>query len=150
MPIALGLLFSTLLGVGILFMPESPRWLLAHGHREQAIRAIARLRGSAHDVDNAFVQDDLKEMEEAVNATSQQATWADCFRPQNKTLYRTLLLMVMQSIQQLTGANYFVRCSTRFVMLTADMLPLQFYYGYVRLLSRIATSPYSCAAQQFS
>lgn len=33
--------------------------------------------------------------------------WLDCFRPQKKVLYRTLLGMSLQSLQQLTGANYF-------------------------------------------
>lgn len=33
--------------------------------------------------------------------------WIDCFRRKDKTLYRTLLGMSLQSLQQLTGANYF-------------------------------------------
>ncbi|KAH8985033.1 hypothetical protein EDB86DRAFT_3083973 [Lactarius hatsudake] len=33
--------------------------------------------------------------------------WLDCFCVENKTLYRTLLGMSLQSLQQLTGANYF-------------------------------------------
>lgn len=36
-----------------------------------------------------------------------KAGWIDCFRPANKTLYRTLLGMSLQSLQQLTGVNYF-------------------------------------------
>ena len=38
---------------------------------------------------------------------SLKAGWVDCFKPANKTLYRTLLGMSLQSLQQLTGANYF-------------------------------------------
>lgn len=36
-----------------------------------------------------------------------KAGWIDCFKPRHKTLYRTLLGMSLQSLQQLTGANYF-------------------------------------------
>lgn len=36
-----------------------------------------------------------------------KASWAECFRPQHKQLYRTLLMMTLQMFQQLTGANYF-------------------------------------------
>ena len=36
-----------------------------------------------------------------------QAGWIECFKPHNKTLYRTLLGMSLQTFQQLTGANYF-------------------------------------------
>jgi SP family sugar:H+ symporter-like MFS transporter len=35
------------------------------------------------------------------------AGWIDCFSPKRKTLYRTLLGMSLQTLQQLTGANYF-------------------------------------------
>jgi len=34
------------------------------------------------------------------------AGWIACFNPANKTLYRTLLGMSLQSLQQLTGAHY--------------------------------------------
>jgi len=36
-----------------------------------------------------------------------KAGWLDCFKVERKTLYRTLLGMSLQSLQQLTGANYF-------------------------------------------
>ena len=32
-----------------------------------------------------------------------KGAWIDCFRSHNKTLYRTLLGMTLQSLQQLTG-----------------------------------------------
>jgi len=51
------------------------------------------------------------EVDEIANQTERERSlksgWIDCFRPSNKTLYRTLLGMSLQSFQQLTGANYF-------------------------------------------
>ena len=51
------------------------------------------------------------EVDEIANQTERErllkSGWIDCFRPSNKTLYRTLLGMSLQSFQQLTGANYF-------------------------------------------
>lgn len=44
-----------------------------------------------------------------------RAGWLDCFKPQHKTLYRTLLGMTLQALQQLTGANYFFYVSSDFV-----------------------------------
>lgn len=41
---AIGLIPSLGLGVGMLFLPESPRWLIAHGREADARRVLARVR----------------------------------------------------------------------------------------------------------
>jgi SP family sugar:H+ symporter-like MFS transporter len=45
--------------------------------------------------------------ESAEHERKVRAGWLACFNPRRKTLYRTLLGMSLQSLQQLTGANYF-------------------------------------------
>ncbi|KII90375.1 hypothetical protein PLICRDRAFT_52115 [Plicaturopsis crispa FD-325 SS-3] len=106
--VGVGLIWPLVLAIGILFMPESPRWLAAHGRLPEASRAIARTRGV--DVTDPIVQREVEEIR--LNVLHEQAhvegsSWFDCFRPNNKTLYRTLLGVSLQSLQQLTGANYF-------------------------------------------
>ncbi|KAH8925992.1 putative HXT5-hexose transporter [Atractiella rhizophila] len=112
---ALGLVFSTFLGVGILFVPESPRWLLHRSREEEAYRAVCRLRGVSTEADDPLAQSDFQEMVASVREekTIEPATWLDAFRWENKTLYRTLLGATLQCLQQLTGANYFFYYGTQ-------------------------------------
>lgn len=50
--IGLGIGFSLPLGIGILFCPESPRWLAARERWEDARMSLARLRGMKDDPTN--------------------------------------------------------------------------------------------------
>ncbi|KAJ8090320.1 hypothetical protein PM082_018916 [Marasmius tenuissimus] len=110
--VGIGIIWPFILGFGILFMPESPRWLARHGKMDEAAVAVARTRGISRDqaqVDPLVVTE-VEEMRKNVEWERQftgQTGWLDCFKPANKTLYRTLLGMSLQSLQQLTGANYF-------------------------------------------
>ncbi|PWZ01301.1 putative HXT5-hexose transporter [Testicularia cyperi] len=108
-PIALGIFFSTILAVGIMFCPESPRWLARRGRNEEAYKACAAVRGAKYGDGNPWVEAEYQDIIAAVKADEniKEASWFDCFKPKNKTLYRTLLGMVLQAGQQFTGANYF-------------------------------------------
>lgn len=48
-PLALQLAPAVLLGVGMLFMPFSPRWLVHHNREDEARRVLAQLRGLSQD-----------------------------------------------------------------------------------------------------
>jgi hypothetical protein len=43
-PIAFQSVFVIISGGTIFFLPESPRWLYAHGHKEQAVRVPSPLK----------------------------------------------------------------------------------------------------------
>jgi len=86
------------------------RWLAAHGRLKEAERSIARSYGikAADEHSNNFVQTEVEGIANQIEMERRlKAGWIDCFKPANKTLYRTLLGMSLQSLQQLTGANYF-------------------------------------------
>jgi sugar porter (SP) family MFS transporter len=46
-----GILPAVLLFVGMLFLPRSPRWLVAKGHHAKALAILRRIRGGDRDVD---------------------------------------------------------------------------------------------------
>lgn len=108
-PIALGIVFGLVLNIGILFCPESPRWLVAHGKPDQAYQALALVRGTTRAESNAWVEAEYAELISNYEEDQKRGagTWAECFRPQGRILYRTLLGIALQAGQQLTGANYF-------------------------------------------
>lgn len=86
------------------------RWLAAHDRMEEAQLSLARSRGIPKEEAKShyIIIREVEEIKASVQYEKQiHGGWVDCFRPQNKTLYRTLLGMSLQSLQQLTGANYF-------------------------------------------
>jgi len=50
-PLALQLVPAIILGIGILFMPFSPRWLINQGRNDEALRVLSRARGLPEDAD---------------------------------------------------------------------------------------------------
>ena len=115
--IGLGIGFSIPLGVGVLFTPESPRWLAGKGRWEEARMSMARLRGLVHDPNHELVNSDFKEMEDSINEqqSAGQGTWMECFTGQPSGIpllaYRTLLGCALQFFQQWTGVNSFLALS---------------------------------------
>lgn len=78
-------------------MPESPRYLVAHGKTDEAYAALARVRGTG--IDNALVQADFNEIADAHERASHAGTgsWWECVKgyPGGKKIaYRTFLGVV--------------------------------------------------------
>ncbi|KAG5991103.1 hypothetical protein E4U54_003957 [Claviceps lovelessii] len=110
--IAIGVLFSLPLVIGVLVLPESPRWLATHGEWEKARMSMARLRGLKHDPNNPLVEHDIDEIRDTLDKEREvgTGTWLECFKPRTdipKVLYRTMLGMAIHFLQQWTGVNYF-------------------------------------------
>jgi sugar porter (SP) family MFS transporter len=92
--VGIGIIWPLILGIGILFMPESPRWLAAHDRMPEARRSLARTRGIpiSEEQNHTFLKAEAEEIQTNIeNERKFKAGWVDCFKPINKTLYRTLL-----------------------------------------------------------
>lgn len=86
--VPLGLLYivPVILGIGLIFVPESPRWLLYKGREAEGRRSLARLRGVS--VEEQFIEIEWAEMirgmEEEKRSTD-GVRWIDMFRGEFKT-----------------------------------------------------------------
>lgn len=114
-PIGVQFLWSIILGVGLLFLPESPRFYVRKGRIEEAAKALAAVRGQPLESD--YVRDELAEIVanneyelQVIPQTSYIGSWLACFQGSlskgNSPLRRTILGTGLQMMQQLTGINF--------------------------------------------
>ncbi|CAG5155517.1 uncharacterized protein ALTATR162_LOCUS3700 [Alternaria atra] len=102
------LVFSTIMGIGILFMPESPRYLMHKGRTLDAFKVWKRIRGtSTHEArEEFFVMKVSTEMEEAEVAAGRtnRFPWMDFFtkpRARRAIIYANIMIF----LGQFTGIN---------------------------------------------
>lgn len=138
-PNALSALWAILLGVGILFMPESPRYLYRHDKQDQARNIIARLAGVSPDA--LVVREEIAEIEEKhqEEITAGKRPWTEIFTGPGM-LHRTLLGMTLQAGQQMTGANFFFYYGTTIFQATgiSNSFVTSIILGTVNVVATVA------------
>jgi SP family galactose:H+ symporter-like MFS transporter len=83
--------------IGVFALPDSPRWLIMAGRREEAIKVLHRLRG-----DEKVIQQEVAEIEEQLKVP--QKGWS-LFK-ENPNFRRSVGLgVLLQVVQQFTGMN---------------------------------------------
>jgi len=86
---------ALILFFGLLAVPESPRWLITHGHSEKGRQVLTRFLGGAE------ADTQLAQMEQA--AQGEQGSWSEVFaRPMRRPLTIALGLAILC---QITGVN---------------------------------------------
>jgi len=97
--------FSTILFIALFFMPESPRWLVAHGRTDEAKEALGKIR-HADEVEPEF-QAIVEAVEEERSERTEEQTvgWSSLFSSHELMSYRTLVGFMVQLFQQFTGIN---------------------------------------------
>lgn len=110
-PLAFQIFFAILTFAGIVVLPESPRWLVAHDRHDDAKQIIWAVQPNAKEIDinGPKISHDLHEIQRAI-AEEREAASHGSYRalftngPQ-KFFYRTMLGIGGQFMQQISGIN---------------------------------------------
>ena len=108
-PIALQIAWALILGIGLVFLPESPRFFVRKGELSKAAEVLGRVRGQPHDSD--YIKDELAEIVanhqyemQVIPEGGYFVSWMNCFRGSlfspNSNLRRTVLGTSLQMMQQ--------------------------------------------------
>jgi SP family galactose:H+ symporter-like MFS transporter len=86
---------SALLGIGMVFMPESPRWLISHGQEGRGRSVLQHIRGTT------VVDDEVRDIRHS--SAQQGGSWSELLSP---SLRPAMIVGIgLALFQQVTGIN---------------------------------------------
>ncbi|ODV78045.1 sugar transporter 2 protein [Suhomyces tanzawaensis NRRL Y-17324] len=106
-PLGLCFLWAIFLVVGMLCMPESPRYLVEKHRIEDAKKSIAR--SNKVPVEDPSVYTEVQLIQAGIDreALAGSASWGELITGRPAIFRRVIMGIMLQSLQQLTGDNYF-------------------------------------------
>ncbi|KAK3688910.1 putative glucose transporter rco-3 [Podospora appendiculata] len=128
-PICLQIAWAGILGLGLAYLPESPRWFVKTGKLERARESLGQLRcvpkedGAVEAELQAIVASHelemrMRSLRGGGNEETYWGSWALCFRgrwrDRSSNLRRTVLGATVQVFQQITGVNFIFYFGTAF------------------------------------
>ena len=150
-PIAVQMLWALILGGGLMFLPESPRYFVKRGKIDRAAESLATLRSQPRE--SEYVQQELAEIIanheyelKIIPQGSWASSWMNCFKGSlfnpNSNLRRTILGTSMQMMQQWTGVNFIFYYGTTFFQ-SLGTIPNPFLISLITTLVNVCSTPIS-------
>lgn len=150
-PIGIQFPWGVILGTGLLFLPDSPRYFVKRGRLDRATDALSRLRGQP--ADSEYIQVELAEIvaneeyeRQLIPNTTWFGSWANCFKGSlwtgKSNLRRTILGTSLQMMQQWTGVNFIFYYSTPFLKSTGA-ISNTFLISLIFTLVNVCSTPIS-------
>ena len=113
-PIALQLLWSLILGTGMIFLPDTPRFWIHKGDETKAKESLKILRKLP--IEHPDLVEEYEDIKAAYDfeCSFSKSSWIDLFSTKNKQLKRLFTGVALQAFQQLTGVNFIFYFGTSF------------------------------------
>lgn len=111
-PIAVQFAWSLILFIGLIFLPETPRYLIRRGKPEKAMRSLGIIRRLPADHPAIRQEYDEIKASHEYELSIGKSSYIDCFRP--PILKRQFTGMALQALQQLTGINFIFYYGTKY------------------------------------
>lgn len=117
-PIAFQAIFAIWVIFVVFGIPESPRWLLKHGHKEEALEVLSAIYDKP--VDHPEIIQEASSVEQALSMETEvegSSSWASTFRRDKvSTRFRVFLAWFVQFMNQMGGINlvvYYITSQSR-------------------------------------
>ncbi|HVA67287.1 MAG TPA: sugar porter family MFS transporter [Elusimicrobiota bacterium] len=95
--LGLAVIPGLLLGLGMMFMPETPRWLMEREREEEARRVLKKIRGGAD------IETEIQDIEQTLRLAKERGRWADLLAPSIRPAL--VIGLGIAVFQQVTGIN---------------------------------------------
>jgi len=113
-PVGIQIIFGVALALGMVFLPETPRYLIKIGKTDDALASLGFLHGLP--IDHAIINQEYREILANLELERAKggASYLTCWRP--PFLKRQITGCVLQALQQLSGINFIIYYGTRFFL----------------------------------